>query len=84
LKVYRLPPAFYWDHVARDLPAGRVVRESKRHVFVELDEAERAELLSDARYYADPAIAADMGLFGLASSARATVRALRAQKEGAT
>ena len=77
--AYRLPPAFYWDHQARDLPAGQVVRETKTHVYVELDAETWDELRSDASYYSDPGIAADMGLFGLASSARATVKALDKQ-----
>lgn len=75
MATYRLPPAFYEDHCARDLPAGTVVRTTKRSVYVELDADDYAELLSDARHYADRASGFD-GLLGLRSSARATVNAL--------
>lgn len=74
-RTYRLPPTFYEDHTARDLPAGNVVRETKQHVYVSLDAAEFAELLSDASHYSTPGMYGPEYL-GLVSSARATVRAL--------
>lgn len=75
--IVQLPPRFYYDHVARDLPAGRVVRATRRHVFVEVGEDERAELLSDARHYASAGNGLDVRDYaGLIASARATVRAL--------
>jgi hypothetical protein len=49
--IVKLPPAFYDDHVARDLAAGVEVRRTKSHVFVELTEADRLELLDDAKHY---------------------------------
>ena len=82
MKTYKLPPAFYDDHTARALPeegVSTLVRRTKRYVEVEMDTAAYADLHSDCEYYTDPAIAADMGLFGLASSARATLKALDAQ-----
>jgi hypothetical protein len=74
MATHRLPPTFYDDHVARDLPAGVEVRRTKTHVFVELTDAEVDELLSDARHYATPGMFPDYP--GLVSSARATVKAL--------
>lgn len=77
MKTYRLPPAFYWDHTYRDLPAGRVVRETKAHVYVELDGETWDELRSDAIHYAYAMVSAGFdGGFGLASSARATLKVL--------
>lgn len=76
--LYRLPPVFYDDHVARALPAGELVRRTSRHVFVELDAAAFDELVSDARYYADEMGDAGFDGHGLVTSARATLRALEA------
>lgn len=50
----RVPHAFLFDHEARDLPTPEVVRETKSHVWVRRDAPELPELVSDARYYADP------------------------------
>lgn len=74
----KLPPTFYEDHAARDLPAGEITGMTDRHVVVRLDRAAYEDLLSDARYYTDAATAASMGLPGLASSARATIKRLEA------
>lgn len=82
MKTYQLPPTFYHDHRSRDLPeegTSTVVRETKTAVFVEMDGAAYRDLLSDAEYYSDPGIARDMGMPGLAASARATVRRLTAE-----
>lgn len=80
----KLPPVFYWDHVARDLPGGQLLRETKSFVEVELSEEDARELLDDAEYYADPATVREMlaespggAALGLQSSARATVKRLR-------
>jgi hypothetical protein len=83
-KTYHVPPRFFWDHTARDLPeqgVSRVVKDTKTSVAVELDTDAYADLLSDAEYYSDTVVAYQMGEPGLASSARATVRAL--VKQGA-
>ena len=76
MTVYRVPKVFYDDHVRRDLPGGRVVKETKQHYHVELNDEEHHELLSDANYYGDPETGKEMGMSGLSSSARATARAL--------
>jgi hypothetical protein len=77
-----VPPTFYDDHVARDLPAGVEVKRTSRGVVVDLTPDELAELRSDAVHYSNAV--RDMGsdFIGLQSSARATVRAL--DKQGAT
>src|SRR5690606_29948562 len=75
----RVPKAFYDDHVARDLPAGKQLRTLAREYEVELTKAEYDELLGDARHYADPDAGFDeRGMLGLKSSARATVKRLEA------
>lgn len=67
----KLPRSFYWDHVARDLPAGELVRDCKGHVVVALDQENYDELLSDAKFYS--ALEMDPPQPGLSSSAKATV-----------
>lgn len=76
MPIYRLPPTFYDDHVSRDLPSGEEVRRTKSHVFVNLTDEERAELLSDARHYASPSMGFSADYPGLVASARATIKAL--------
>lgn len=77
-----LPPTFYLDHVARDLPAGRVVKELVKKVRVELDQAGYDDLLDDAEHYCSDYT--DWELQGLVASARATVAALRKVERPAT
>lgn len=74
----KVPPAFYYDHVTRDLPSGRIVKEAKRYYIIELNQAEYDELLSDATYYAYYISNAGFdNVVGLIASAKATVKALR-------
>jgi hypothetical protein len=77
VRVYKLPPKFYDDHVSRDLDGGTVLHRSERRVTVELDAEQFADLLDDAQFYVE------MGTreFGtdyapLIKSAAATARAL--------
>lgn len=81
-RVYHLPPVFYEDHRSRDLPEEGVSIQTGRRgqrAVVEMDDAAFRDLYGDASHYSDRQIAADMGLPGLAASARATLRALRKQ-----
>lgn len=74
--------AFVNDHISRDLlRADAVVRTGTRWVEVEVTEAEIAELLSDARHYADPSTDLDPSQSGLKASARALIKALTAGSE---
>lgn len=77
MTTYRLPPAFYFDHIGRDLPGGTIVRQTKTYVVVDLTDEDRSELLSDAQHYADLGVR-EFGFeyAGLVRSAAATVRAL--------
>lgn len=78
----RLPPRFYWDHVARDLPPGNLVKETKESVVVSMRSSELDELISDALYYSEERAAFGPEYFGLCASAAATVRAINKQTGG--
>lgn len=71
VNVHRLPPAFAEDRDGRDLPTGIFAAHTTS---MSLDDA--LEYLSDAEYYASR-YGPDVGI-GLKSSARASVKALRA------
>ena len=75
-KVYSIPHRFFDDHTERELPAGRVVSITKRHLRVEMDRALYDELLDDADYYSDADAFGDWDSMPLVSSARATKAAL--------
>lgn len=81
LHEYRLPPKFYDDHRARDLPEEGTSEEVSRprSVVVRMDEAAFRDLYSDADHYSDSDIAREMGNRGLAASALLTLAALRKQ-----
>jgi len=77
VKRYRLPARFVLDHVSRGLlRPSAVLRVTGRSVVLELTDAEAAELLSDARHYADQANGYAADYRGLVASAKATIRAL--------
>lgn len=80
METIKITKCFYQDHVERDLPAPAIVRETKRHYFIDAKSEHLSELLSDAEYYADPFnySHAEFGswLAALVRSARATERAI--------
>ena len=54
VKVYTVPAIFYLDHRARDCGnTGKIIKQNKSTVTVELDAIALDDLLSDADYYAD-------------------------------
>ena len=76
---YRLPKAFASDHWNRD--CGRtdvIVRETRSHFIVRMDDDGYGDMESDADYYVDCGSEMGRDYMGLVSSARATLRALRA------
>lgn len=75
-RLVRLPRAFYWDHVSRDLPSGLVVRDCQKHVVVEITEEDWTELRSDAEHYAHSMADGGFDDAGLCQSAFWTVVAL--------
>jgi hypothetical protein len=78
-RTYQLPALFWYDHLARDLPAGAKIHETKRYVYVELDRETYDELVSDSRHYAYEMGSAGFEGHGLIASARATLRRLLAE-----
>ena len=71
----RLPKQFFDDHWERELPTPAIIKQTRQHYYVAADDPALPELLDDADYYA--------GAYGpdapwLKSSARATVKAIRA------
>ena len=78
-KLIRIPKTFYQDHVDRDLPAPEIVRETKRHYWIDATSEHLEELLSDASHHGDPAcFDFEVGSYlgALILSARATTRAI--------
>ena len=74
----KVPATFYYDHVSRDLTAGKILKEYATKLLVELNKESYDELLNDAEYYADGGGGLGSEFRGLISSAQATVRALEA------
>jgi hypothetical protein len=70
--IHRLPAAFRVDRDERDLPTGWLALPN----ITDIDLEDALEYLSDAEYYASRC-GPDVGI-GLKSSARASVKALRA------
>lgn len=80
--LIKLPKRFFQDHQERDLDTPGVVKETKTHVWVNANDPHLSELKEDAQYYSDMW---DMGsfdkwLFGICTSAKATVKALEQHK----
>ena len=70
-----LPERFYRDHADRGLPAGVIVSERRATVTVDLDDEAWKDLRADAEHYVYMGVAEmGVGLLGLISSARATLK----------
>ncbi len=83
MTLIRIPKKFYDDHIGRDCEAPPVVKETKRHYYIDSAPCDAMEdLYSDALHYCDCASNGWSfdGALGLQSSAQATVRALTADK----
>ena len=80
METIKITKCFYQDHVARDLLAPKIVKETKAHYFIDANSEHIFELLADAAFYADPCSYPDAEfgswLAGLVRSARATERAI--------
>lgn len=75
--LVRLPWRFFVDHDERALPTPEIVRSTKAHAFVSVDDPALSELLDDARHYAHP-YGPDNCPLGIIASAKATVKAIEA------
>ena len=74
---YNIPKRYYTDHVECDCEAPEIIRETSRYYVISAEETpELAELRSRANFYVDMASmgAWDTNLFGIVSSARATLK----------
>ena len=77
MTTIKVPSRFYYDHVNRDLPAGKVIKDyADGKSLIEFNEESLNDLLEDAIFYVVMAPDLDPGLFGLVQSARATIRAI--------
>ena len=74
----KVPRRFFDDHIDRDLEAPAVLRETKKHYFIDGDSEHLAELLNDADYYASDGAPDWDGGVGIRASARVTAAAIRA------
>jgi hypothetical protein len=73
-----LPAKFWNDHADRELPSGELLCESGNRVRIRATDAELAEILNDAEYYADAAGPDEYeGRAALVRSAKATIRRIR-------
>lgn len=73
----RVPAAFFNDHEDRECePFCEPVKRSRQYVWLRPDDPGLAELLDDAKHYADPTWDLDSCYFGLKRSAVATVKAI--------
>lgn len=78
MTLIRVPLAFYWDHVSRDLPAPNLVRRTKTHGWVDREDPDLTELIDDAEFYTDAYGPSGYGgERGLRSAAHALLRALK-------
>lgn len=84
-KIYRLPKRFAEDHWGRECgQSDRIIRETKKHYYVEMDEDGWGDMESDADYYRDFARYEGFEWGPLAASAKATYDALhKAGRPGA-
>jgi hypothetical protein len=69
----RIPVAFLNDHDQRALPTPTVVKSTARHAWIRRDDPAFAELLDDARFYAEGNVD---GVPQVVAAARALVRAM--------
>lgn len=54
MSIIRIPAGFYYDHTeTRDLPAPPVIRKIGKSIEIDSDHPDMAELINDARFYAE-------------------------------
>ena len=77
MTTVRIPKRFFDDHAERGLDTPTIIRETKNHYFIRVDDSFIDELREDAEFYADEH-GPDMLPPGLKASARAVLAALEA------
>lgn len=89
MRTFKIPKVFFFDHLNRDCTVakrviendsleGVVIKETKQYIWVQLNDSELSDFLSDCDYYSSIADF-DPCVRGLCLSARATLKALKAQ-----
>ena len=86
-KTIRVPALFWNDHAYRECeeqfaPDRQTIeiKENSRYIWLSMTPEAISELLSDARYYSSEFTGEDaIGIRGIIMSARATVKAIKAQ-----
>ena len=73
--MIKIPKLFYDDHLARDLPSPKILKETKTNYFIAKTDEHIYELFDDAEYYYNEMEINEMR--GLITSARATIKALQ-------
>ena len=78
MTIKQIPRKFYADHVARGLAAPPSIRETKRHVWVEVEHPAMAEIVDDAEFYAAMTTGGrDKDIAPFVRAARALLEALK-------
>jgi len=80
--LIRIPQKFYDDHTVSSIPIPRRIKTTRQHYYLDEDDILIHDLLSNAEFYADPW--GPEGGAGLKASAKATVKAIRANEKWAT
>ena len=86
-KTIRVPALFWNDHAYRECESQFApdrqtieIKENSRYIWLSMTPEAISELLSDARYYSSEFTGEDaIGIRGIIMSARATVKAIKAQ-----
>ena len=78
MNLIKIPKVFFDDHYDRELPAPEVVKETKSNYWICKTDENLQELLNDAEFYCHPYGPDDPDLGWLKTSARATIKAIKA------
>lgn len=73
--MIKIPKLFYDDHLARDLPSPKILKETKTNYYIDEADENICELFDDADFYYHEMEVNEMR--GLINSARATMKALQ-------
>jgi hypothetical protein len=77
MKIYKVPAAFYRDHIYRDCGnANQIVKTNRSYTYVKLTQETYADLMSDSDYYINAGNEMGSEYKGIIASARATKTAL--------
>lgn len=75
MATIRIPRRFFIDHMERDLPTPKIIKQIGRSITICSDDPALPELIDDAKYYAD-VNGPDAAPAGLKGAAKALLKAL--------